>query len=95
MEDDENEEEVEYPQNVTLVYPNPSNGDFYILMTNPDQVYRKFTICAANGTLITKRSIEFGLNEVHAQGEMLSGLYTITFEAEDLEPLIKKMIILN
>jgi hypothetical protein len=92
---EEEEEEVELPRNMTLIYPNPAYGNFYLLLTDQARIYQTMKIYDSNGKLVLTKSVGYGRTEVPISGKFPSGLYTVTLEADNLDRYIRKLIILN
>ncbi len=89
------EEEEEWPANVTSVFPNPAKDTFYVLMTDPDRQYAIAKVYDSLGRFIFSRAVYNGINSVEIPNGMSSGLYTITLEAANLERYLQKLIIVN
>jgi len=88
-------EEELLPRNMTLIYPNPTNGSFYLLLTDPARMYQTMKIFDSNGKIVLRRSVEAGKTEIPVSGKFAAGLYTVSLEAENLERYNCKLIILN
>jgi len=93
-EDDEGEEE-EWPENITNVFPNPAKDTFYVLMTDPQRQYAVAKVYDYFGRFMFSQAIYSGLNSVELPDHIVSGFYTITLEAANLERYIKKVILLD
>ncbi len=89
------EEEEELPRNMTLIYPNPSFGTFYLLLTDPTRIYKEMRVFDSNGNIVLTRSVEYGLTEIPVPSNFTAGLYTISLEADNLDRYIRKLIILH
>ena len=94
-EEEEEEEEEELPRNMTLIYPNPASGHFYVLLTDLARIYQTIKIYDSNGKIVLTRSIGYGRTDIPVPDNFAAGLYTITLEADNLERYIRKMIILD
>ncbi len=88
-------EEEELPQDVTIIYPNPANKSFYVLLTDIDYQYETLTMINSSGRIVLKRRLEFGLNQINVPDHCKAGLYTVTLDAANIEVFIKKIVILN
>jgi len=88
-------EEEELPENVTLIYPNPATGYFYVLMTDPDQVYDTIRIYDPRGRLVLEYPLAPGRTMIPIPGYFASGLYSLYMIAEGIEPRISKLIIID
>lgn len=91
----EEEEEEEWPANVTRIFPNPAMGVFYVLMSDPDNQYGIAKVYDSFGRFVFSRPVNFGLNPIEVPVSMPSGLYTVTLEAATVERFIRKVIIIN
>ena len=91
----EEEEEEELPRNMTLIYPNPAYGNFYLLLTDPARMYQIMKIFDSNGKMVLRRPVEYGRTEIPVPENFASGMYTITLEGDNLGRYIRKLIILN
>jgi hypothetical protein len=89
------EEEEEWPANVTRIFPNPAMGIIYVLMSDPDTKYGIAMVSDSYGRFVFSRPVNFGLNPIEVPVSMPSGFYTVTLEAATLERFIRKMIIIN
>lgn len=89
------EEEEEWPANVTRIFPNPAMGIIYVLMSDPDNQYGIAKVYDSYGRFVFSRPVNFGLNPIEVPVSMPSGFYTVTLEAATLERFIRKMIIIN
>jgi len=94
-EEEEEEEEEELPRNMTLIYPNPTYGNFYLLLTDPDRMYQTMKMYDSNGKIVMTRPVEYGRTEIPVPKNSAAGLYTITLEADNLDRYIRKLIILD
>ena len=94
-EEEEEEEEEVLPRNMTLIYPNPTYGNFYVLLTDPARMFQTMKIYDSNGKIVLKRTVEAGRTQISVSGKFASGLYTVALEAVNLERYIWKLIILN
>jgi len=94
-EEEEEEEEEELPRNMTLIYPNPAYGNFYLLLTDPARIYQTLKIFDSNGKIVLRRPVEYGRTEIPVPENFASGMYTITLEGDNLNRYIRKLIILN
>lgn len=89
------EEEEEWPANVTSVFPNPAKGIFYILMTDPQRQYAIAKIYDSVGRFVFSRPVYSGINPVELPEGLSPGIYTITLEAANLERYLQKLVLLN
>jgi len=89
------DEEEELPHNMTLIYPNPAYGNFYLLLTDPVRIYKTMKIFDSNGKIVFRRPVEHGRTEIPVPENFSSGMYTITLEGDNLDRYIRKLIILN
>lgn len=89
------EEEEELPRNMTLIYPNPVYGNFYLLLTDPTRVYHTMKLFDSNGKIVLRLPVESGRTEIPVPENFASGMYTITLEGDNLDRYIRKLIILN
>lgn len=92
------EEEViiEEPlDSVTLIYPNPAQGIFYVLNNDPERNYTNMKIYNSGGILVWQQALIRELNQVYLPGEFASGLYSVVLEGDDLKKYNKKVIIVD
>ena len=89
------DEQEEWPENQTIVFPNPARGIVYVLMNDPERQYAIAKVYDYFGRFVFSQAVYNGLNPVELPAHMVSGLYTITLEAAGLERYLKKIIILN
>ena len=92
------EEEViiEEPlDSVTLIYPNPAQGLFYILNNDPVRIYTNMKIYSSGGMVVWQQALTTELNQVFLPGGFAAGLYTIVLEGGHLDNYIKKLIIVD
>lgn len=89
------EEEEELSRNMTLIYPNPVYGTFYLLLTDPTRVYHTMKLFDSNGKIVLRLPVESGRTEIPVPENFASGMYTITLEGDNLDRYIRKLIILN
>lgn len=89
------EEEEEWPANLTSVFPNPAKGIFYILMTDPQRQYAIAKIYDSVGRFVFSRPVYSGINPVELPEGLSPGIYTITLEAANLERYLQKLVLLN
>jgi hypothetical protein len=80
---------------VTLIYPNPAQGIFYILNNDPERIYTNMKIYSYGGMLVWQQALIRELNQVYLPGGFASGLYSVVLEGEDLNNYIKKLIIID
>jgi hypothetical protein len=91
----ETNDTIELPQNVTLIYPNPAYGSFYILMTDEDHAYDFLRIYDSHGRVVQTLPLGFDrVNLVNLPG-IPTGIYTVSLESKDRPPLHKRIAILN
>lgn len=92
----ETNDTVELPQNVTLIYPNPASGSFYVLMTDEDQAYDLLRIYDPHGRVVHALPLGFArVNMVNLPGDLPTGIYTVSFESGDQPPLHKRIAIIK
>jgi len=92
------EEEViiEEPlDSVTLIYPNPAQGLFYILNNDPERIYTNMKIYSSGGMLVWQQALTRELNQVYLPGGFAAGLYTIVLAGDSLDNYLKKLIIVD
>ena len=90
----ETEVEVEeLPENVTLIYPNPTSGSFYVLMTDPDQVFDMVRMYDPHGRLVLEHQLAPGRTMIPIPDYLAPGLYSIFLEAQGIDPCISKLIV--
>ena len=90
----ETEVEVEeLPENVTLIYPNPTSGSFYVLMTDPDQVFDIVRMYDPHGRLVLEHQLAPGRTMIPIPDYLAPGLYSIFLEAQGIDPCISKLIV--
>ncbi len=89
------EEEEEWPSNVTTVFPNPASDLLFVLMTDPDRQYGIAKVYDPFGRFVLSQAVYNGINQVNLPGSLPAGLYTVTLEAANLERYVKKLVILN
>ncbi|MBE0679712.1 MAG: T9SS type A sorting domain-containing protein [Bacteroidales bacterium] len=94
-EEEEEEEEQELPRNMTLIYPNPTYGTFYLLLTDPARMYQTMKILDSNGKIVLSRLVEYGRTEIPVPENFASGMYIITMEGDNLDRYIRRLIIIN
>ena len=94
-EEEEEEEEENWPDNVTMIFPNPASGTLYVLMTDPDRQYGIAKIYDSLGRFLFSKPVNYGLNPIEVPSNIASGFYTITLEVATLEKYIDKVIIIN
>jgi len=88
-------EEEELPENVTLVYPNPASGFIYVLMTDPDRIYDSIRIYDPHGRMMLENPLAPGRTLIPLPDYFSSGLYSIYLTAEEMDPWIRKLIIVD
>lgn len=91
----EEEEEEEWPANVTSVFPNPAKDTFYVLMTDPDKQYAIAKVYDSQGRFVFSQAVYSGINSVELPEDLSSGMYTVTLEAANIERYLQKLIILD
>jgi len=89
------DEQEEWPENQTIVFPNPARGIVYVLMNDPERQYAIAKVYDYFGRFVFSQAVYNGLNPVKLPANIASGLYTITLEAANLERYLEKIIILN
>jgi len=89
------EEEDEWPANVTNVFPNPAIDVFYVLLTDPERQYAIAKIYDSLGRFVFSQAVYSGINSVELPEDLSSGMYTVTLEAANIERYLQKLIILN
>jgi hypothetical protein len=92
---EEEEEEEELPRNMTLIYPNPTAGNFFLLLTDPTRIYQTIKIFDSNGKIVLRRPVEYGRTEIPVPENLAPGMYTVTLEGDNLERYIRQLIIIN
>ena len=88
---------VEYIPVILKSYPNPSNGLFISkIIVNKSQIV-KYVIINNVGEVISNRNINLknGMNEIHFNENLSSGVYIVTFKLESGESLSNKILIKN
>lgn len=91
----EDSDEIDLPLNSTLLYPNPANGFFYVLMTDLDMQYQTMKIYDSKGNIIMAHPIEYGLNKINIPEKVASGLYNVALEADNHNRYVKKLIVID
>ncbi len=94
-EEEEEEEEDEWPDDVTMIFPNPASGTLYVLMTDPDRQYGIAKFYDSLGRFLFSKPVNYGLNPIEVPSNIASGFYTITLEVATLEKFIDQVIIIN
>ena len=88
---------VEYIPAILKSYPNPSNGLFISkIIVNKSQIV-KYVIINNVGEVISNRNINLkkGMNEIHFNENLSSGVYIVTLKLESGESLSNKILIKN
>jgi len=87
---------IEEPlESVTNIYPNPACGSFYVLNNDLDTTYHTIKVYDLNGEIVMNRAIESGLNPITIPFYVLSGLYSVSLENNNLGRYVKKLLIIN
>ncbi len=91
----EKNDSIILPQNTTSIYPNPSNGSFYVLLTDNDQAYSSVKVIDSHGRVVLNEPLGFArVNTIILPDNILPGLYTVSLEAADLLPYVKKLLVI-
>lgn len=87
---------VELPSDATLIYPNPSYGSFYVLMTDQDRAYDILKLYDSIGRLVYTVPLGFDrINTIDIPESIVTGVYTVTLEANGLIPYTYRMVLIN
>jgi hypothetical protein len=92
----ETNDTVELPQNVTMIYPNPAYGSFYVLMTDEDRAYDVLKIYDSHGRVVHSSAMGFArVNLVTLPSNVCTGIYIVSLESNDLPRYQKRIAIIN
>jgi len=80
---------------VTLIYPNPAYGHFYVLNNDPERIFQTLKMYNSKGILILQRTLNKEMNTIQLSGGLTSGLYNLLFEGDNIRGHIKKLIIID
>lgn len=80
---------------VTLIYPNPAMGFFYVLNNDPERIYTSMKIYNSRGVVVRQQALNRELNTVPIPGGFASGLYNVVLEGVNLKSINKKLIIID
>ncbi|HPR73361.1 MAG TPA: T9SS type A sorting domain-containing protein [Bacteroidales bacterium] len=87
---------VELPRNVTVIYPNPSYGSLYVLMTDTEHAYDFIKIYDSHGRVIYADHLGFArINPITLPDNVVTGIYTVTLESSGLAPFSRRIVIIN
>ncbi len=87
---------VELPQDATMIYPNPCYGSFYVLMTDEDRAYDILKIYDSLGRMVHMVHLGFDrINTITLPENIVTGIYTISLESNDLTPFLSRLAIIN
>ena len=87
---------VELPQNVTMIYPNPSYGSLYVLMTDEEHAYDLLKIYDSNGRVVYTVPLGFArINPIILPENIVTGVYTVALESKGLAPYCRRIVIIN
>ncbi len=89
----EEEGEIELPDTKLKIYPNPAKDFLIIEMNEPDSVYQLMKLYDPQGRLLMAHPLNEGRNEIPIQFCSSSGLYIVTLEADEIDRLIKKLLL--
>ena len=87
---------VELPENATMIYPNPSYGSFYVLMTDEDRAYDVLKMYDSLGRLVHTVHLGFDrINTITLPEKIVTGIYTVSLESYGLMPYTCRLVIIN
>lgn len=84
------------PQNVTMIYPNPSYGSLYVLMTDEEHAYDYLKIYDLNGRIVYGAHLGFArVNHIILPDNIVTGVYTAALESDGLAQFSRRIVIIN
>ena len=77
--------DISTPDNVIMLYPNPSNGNFSVYIHGNDEQI-KVSVYNINGALVYNNCItpDNGIIDVNLKGTLTSGIYVVTLQGENI-----------
>jgi hypothetical protein len=77
------------------VFPNPNSGDFVLRFISEAASVKQVKIYNTNGALVweNEETVELGNNQVDIQTNLPVGVYFVTIQESDANPIMRKLVI--